>query len=70
MALSFSEKISKEDLLAFFDKMVKNDLKKLSVQEFSKLALTVPKSTPEIRGYQSELIERENHLRDKNKFIK
>jgi len=49
--------------------MVKTDLKKLSVQEFSKLALTVPKTTPEIRGYKSELIEKENHLRNKNKYI-
>jgi len=56
-------------VLDFFDKMVTKDLKKLSVQEFSKNVEELPTITPKVNSYQSVLIQDTNELRNREKFI-
>merc|ERR1711976_749061 len=60
--------IQKQDVLRLFDDMVSTKLSKLSVQEFSKKADSIPKDTPKIRGYQSKLIKG-NYFRKNKKFV-
>ncbi len=69
LALEYVQKLKLSDVLNFFDKMVNKDLKKLSVQEFSKNVETLPTNTPKVNSYQSVLIKNANELRKKGKFI-
>ena len=64
------KKITKDSLIKIFDKIFDTDLSKLSVQEFSKNINELPTTTPFLRNHQSFLIEDENYLRDRNKFLK
>lgn len=69
LAEEYVQKLKLSDVLNFFDKMVNKDLKKLSVQEFSKNVEKLPTNTPKINSYQSVLIKDTNELRKKGKFI-
>ena len=50
--------------------MVSKDLKKLSIQEFSKNVKKLPTNKPKIKGYQSVLMKRFDEIRKRKKFIK
>ncbi len=69
IAAKYVKNLTKKDVLSFFDELVKKDMKKLSMQEFSQKAKQVPSSTPVVRGYQSILIKKINYLRKRNKFL-
>ena len=69
LAKSFAKTIKLEDVLKFFDKMVSKDLRKLSVQEFSKNVLKLPTTTPKINKYQSVLMKNFDDIRKRKKFI-
>lgn len=69
LAQEYIEKLKLKDVLNFFDKMVTKDLRKLSVQEFSKEVDELPTNTPKVNTYQSVLIKDANELRSKGKFI-
>jgi len=69
LALEYVEKLTLKDVLNFFDKMVKKDLRKLSVQEFSKDVEKLPKEAPKVNSYQSILIKDTNQLRKREKYI-
>jgi len=70
LARQYVKNLKLTDILNFFDKMVMKDLKKLSVQEFSKDVKEIPKNTPKINEYQSVLIKDYNDIRKRGKFIK
>ena len=65
----FVKNIKLEDVLNFFDKFASKDLKKLSVQEFSKNVEKLPTNTPKVNGYQSILMKDNDDIRKKRKFI-
>ena len=69
LAVEYVENLKLSDVLSFFDKMVNEDLKKLSVQEFSKNVEILPTNTPKVNSYQSELIKDNNELRKRGNFI-
>lgn len=69
LALEYINKLKLSDVLDFFDKMVTKDLKKLSVQEFSKNVEELPTITPKVNSYQSVLIKDTDELRKREKFI-
>lgn len=69
LALEYVSKLKLKDVLDFFDKMVTKDLKKLSVQEFSKNVEELPTITPKVNSYQSVLINDNDELRKRGKFI-
>lgn len=65
----FIDDLTLSDVLKFFDVMVTEDLKKLSIQEYSKNVKEIPTSTPKIRNYQSVLMKNNDDLRNKKKFV-
>jgi len=69
LALEYVENLNLSDVLSFFDRMVSKDLKKLSVQEFSKNVEKLPTDTPKVNSYQSVLIKDTNEIRKRGKFI-
>jgi hypothetical protein len=69
LALEYVEKLTLKDVLNFFDKMVNKDLRKLSVQEFSKDVEKLPTESPKVNSYQSILIKNTNELRKREKYI-
>ena len=70
LAKKYVRHIKLSDVLTFFDKMVIKDLKKLSVQEFSKNVKKLPTNKPKIKQYQSILMKRADEIRRRKKFIK
>jgi insulysin len=70
LARRYVRKITINDVLDFFDKMVKKDLKKLSVQEFSNLVKKLPKNKPIVNKYKAFLMTRTDKLRKRKNFIK
>ncbi len=70
LSKKFAKNIKLEDVLNFFDKMILKDLRKLSVQEFSKHVEKLPYTTPKVNNYQSLLIRDNDEIRNKKKFIK
>jgi len=70
LAEEYIQNLKLSDILKFFDNMVRKDLKKLSVQEFSKDVDKLPTSTPKVNEYQSVLLKDTNELRKRGKFIK
>lgn len=70
LAKKFVKKITLKDVLSFFDTMVTRDLKKLSVQEFSKNVKKLPTNKPKIKKYQSVLMKKSDEIRKRRKFIK
>lgn len=65
----FTEDLKLSDVLKFFDVMVTKDMKKLSIQEYSKNVKEIPTSTPKVRTYQSVLMKNNDDLRNKKKFV-
>ncbi len=70
LAKRYVRKVTLNDVLIFFDKMVKKDLKKLSVQEFSNLIKKLPENKPMINNYKASLMKKTDELRKRRKFIK
>jgi hypothetical protein len=68
-AVKHYKKLTKKDIINFFDNMVKTKLKKLSVQEFSQKAKSIPTSTPSVRGYKSVLVKKFDFFRKRNKYL-
>ena len=52
-----------------FDHVFNDELKKLSVQEFSRKIKKIPETLPKVRGFKSVLIKNKDFLRKKNEFI-
>jgi len=69
LAKKYMKKVKLDDVLKFFDKMVSKDLKKLSVQEFSKNVMKLPTNTPKVKKYQSILMKDYEDIRRRQKFI-
>lgn len=70
LARHYVENLKLSSVLEFFDKIFTKDLRKLSVQEFSREVDNLPIDNPKIKSYQSVLIHDTNEIRKRGKFIK
>jgi len=65
----YTDDLELSDVLNFFDSMVDKNLKKLSVQEFSKKVKKLPSHVSKIRNYQSILLNDINDIRNREKYL-